>query len=426
MEKARRARANRTQMQRARAAAQDDGSAVLRHASVSPATLKNYKQAVQHFETFAVQRRWSLKPPHLCLSLEKYLWHHANRGFCSALGRHAFYGWLHLRFPTKSVEGNLLMNAREALCGWRKLHGDDSRDPLPEEIYLAVVRRLITTRKVMSAVFCQPQLYLRPSELLALRPEDVLLPERGAGRYRSVGVVVAPRELEVTTKARSHDDTVLVDEHCQATLGPVLAELVRVRAAEEHLFPLTLNAYEKTLRESGIALGLTTEFVPHSLRHCGPANDLFHGRRGMAALAKRGRWANLKSVQRNGKSGRLVEVWRQVSKRDRARWTLDAPGTGSLLLAALRHLPAGYRGQWPSCTQSDDTYRDPAASERSSSSRYLGLSPVPLPQSSSRLASLGSVCCLLTSSDPYHGTLSEVQDMGAAQLSFPALQLPVS
>lgn len=49
VEKARRARANRIQMRRARAAAQDDGSAVLRHASVSPATLKNYKQAVQHF-----------------------------------------------------------------------------------------------------------------------------------------------------------------------------------------------------------------------------------------------------------------------------------------------------------------------------------------------------------------------------------------
>lgn len=238
-------------------------------------------------------------------------------------------------------------NAREALCGWRKLHGDDSRDPLPEEIYLAVVRRLITTRKVMSAaaVFCQPQLYLRPSELLALRPEDVLLPVRGAGRYRSVGVVVAPRELEVTTKARSHDDTVLVDDHCQAALGPVLAEMVRVRSAEEHLFPLTLNAYEKTLRESGTALGLTTEFVPHSLRHCGPANDLYHHRRDMAALAKRGRWANIKSVQRYGKSGRLVKVWRQVSERDRARWTLDAPGTGALLLATLRRLPVGFRGQ---------------------------------------------------------------------------------
>ena len=60
-------------------------------------------------------------------------------------------------------------------------------------------------------------------------------------------MVVAPRELEVTTKARSHDDTVLADDHCQAALGPVLAEMVRIRSSEEHLFHLTLNAYEKTL-----------------------------------------------------------------------------------------------------------------------------------------------------------------------------------
>ena len=160
-------------------------------------------------------------------------------------------------------------------------------------------------------------------------------------------MVVAPRELEVTTKARSHDDTVLVDDCCQAALGPVLAEMVRIRPSEEHPYHLTLNAYEKTLRESGTALGLTTEFVPHSLRHCGPANDLYHRRRDMAALAKRGRWANIKSVQRYGKSGRLVKVWRQVSERDWARWTVDAPGTGALLLATLRRLPAGHRGQCP-------------------------------------------------------------------------------
>jgi integrase len=277
--------------------------------------------------------------------MERYFWHHANLGFSAAIGRHTLYGWLHLRCPTKSVEGNQLTNAREAISGWRKLHGDDSRDPLPEEIYLAAVRRLTSLRRPLSAaaVFCQAQLYLRPSELLALRPEDVLLPVRGARRYRSIGVVIAPRELEATTKARSQDDTILVDSQCHEALGPVLAELVRIRALEEQLFPLTLNSYEKVLRDAGSAMGLTTEFVPHTLRHCGPANDLFFERRSMAAVAKRGRWSNIKSVQRYGKSGRLIKVWRQVSERDRARWTAEAPMTGAALLATLRRLPAGYR-----------------------------------------------------------------------------------
>ena len=126
--------------------------------------------------------------------------------------------------------------------------------------------------------------------------------------------------------------------------GLILAELTRIRANEEHLFPLTLNAYEKVLRDTGKSLNVTTEFVPHSLRHCGPANDLYHKRRSMAAVAKRGRWSNIKSVQRYGKSGRLLKVWRQVSLEDRTAWTRDAGSTGPLLLAALRRLPAGARG----------------------------------------------------------------------------------
>ena len=334
-------------MRRARAAAQTDGSAVLRHASVSPATLENYKNAVRHFENFTTRRQWSVQPKSICVTMERFFWHHANRGFSSAIGRHTLYGWLHLKCPTKSVEGNQLTNAREAITGWRKLHGDDSRDPLPEEIYFAAARRLVSQGRPMTAaaVFCQAQLYLRPSELLALRPEDVLLPVRGARRYRSTGVVIAPRELGITTKTRSHDDTILVDSPCHESLGPALAELVRIRTSEEQLFPLTLNAYEKTLRDLGSAMGLSTEFVPHTLRHCGPANDLFFERRDMAAIAKRGRWSNIKSVQRYGKSGRLIMIWRQVSECDRARWTAEAPGTGAMLLAALRRLPAGHTGR---------------------------------------------------------------------------------
>ena len=89
----------------------------------------------------------------------------------------------------------------------------NSRSPIPEEICLAIVRRHIALRRFLTAAaaFLHPQLYLRPSESVALRADDVLLPVAGAARYRSVAVVVAPRELEVTTKTKVHDDTVLVE-----------------------------------------------------------------------------------------------------------------------------------------------------------------------------------------------------------------------
>ena len=118
---------------------------------------------------------------------------------------------------------------------------------------------------------------------------------------------------------------------------------MRIRLHDDHLFPLTLNSYEKILRDVGRELALPVDFVPHVLRHSGPANDLYFERRTMGGVAKRGRWANIKSVQRYGKSGRLLRVWCSVSQADRQAWTRDAPATGALLVAALRQLPVGAR-----------------------------------------------------------------------------------
>ena len=265
-----------------------------------------------------------------------------------ALGRHALYGWLHLECPSKSIAANSLENAREAIAGWKKIHGENSPDPIPEEICLALVRQALASGRPLtaSALFIHPQLYLRPSELVALRPEDVLLPLMGAARYRSIGVVVAPRELEVTTKTKAQDDTVLIDGACQPSCGDVLRELARIRRGGDRLFPLlSLNSHERALRDLAKALGIESlEVVPHTMRHSGPSNDLYHGRRSLQAVAKRGRWANIKSVQRYSKSGRLLKVWRSVSAQRRLEWSRAAPGTGPALVAALRRLPAGYRG----------------------------------------------------------------------------------
>ena len=333
---------------RARLNAAVDGAAVLRHSSVSPATLANYKSAVQQFKEFAARRRWSTAPDFVSESLQRYFWHYADRGFDAALGRHTLYGWLHLECPSKSVAANSLENVREAVAGWRKIHGENSRDPIPEEVHLALVRQLIQLDKLLAAaaLFLHPQLYLRPSELMALRAEDILVPPAGAARYRSTGVIIAPRELEMTTKTKAQDDTVLIDCACQPACSGILAELARIRSSGGRLFPqLGLNSYEKLLRDTARIVGIgDLGVVPHTMRHTGPANDIYHDRRSLQAVAKRGRWANIKSVQRYSKSGRLLKVWRSVSAQQRAEWTRAAPGTGGRLLSALRRLPQGYRG----------------------------------------------------------------------------------
>ena len=47
---------------------------------------------------------------------------------------------------------------------------------------------------------------------------------------------------------------------------------------------MSVEGNQEALWESGIAQGLTLEFVPHSPSHFRPANDLYHHWRGMAAL----------------------------------------------------------------------------------------------------------------------------------------------
>ena len=88
----------------------------------------------------------------------------------------------------------------------------------------------------------------------------------GAACYQSIGVVVAPRELEVSTKTKVHDDTVFVDSACRPACGDMLRELVRIRTEGDRLFPhLALKSYEKALRDLSKDLTIAELEITHTL-----------------------------------------------------------------------------------------------------------------------------------------------------------------
>ena len=151
-------------------------------------------------------------------------------------------------------------------------------------------------------------------------------------------------QLAVTTRAHSHVHIALVANHCQAASNPVRARCF-APARRGAPLPSDFHACGTTLRQSGTALGLTMECVPHSLRHRGPAKDFLYRQRDIAALAQRGRWGFITNVQRHGRSGRLVRCGGMspcAIERD-GLWMRR--GTGASPLAALRLCPASYRGQ---------------------------------------------------------------------------------
>ena len=101
-----------------------------------------------------------------------------------ALGRHAFYGWVHLCGGGCSPRDARFEGLRRALQGWAKMILDVVRDPVAEELAFQVGFRLLQQGRVSSATALALQMwtYARPSEALAIRFEDVLAARRRQGR----------------------------------------------------------------------------------------------------------------------------------------------------------------------------------------------------------------------------------------------------
>lgn len=166
------------------------------------------------------------------------------------------------------------------------------------------------------ALVLQMHCYLRPSECLGLTKEHVCFP--APGRYRKWGLLIAPSTLGQQTKTGKSDDSVLIgDVKGTAWVADVFA--LFMKGVEHFLFPsLTLASYETACHRASRHLKYQEGAVtPHVMRHTGPSNDIFHKRRDIQAVQKRGRWEAKASVRRYEKASLLVKRWEVVHESRR-------------------------------------------------------------------------------------------------------------
>ena len=162
------------------------------------------------------------------------------------------------------------------------------------------------------------------------------LPARG--RYRKWGLLLAPDSLGQRTKTGQTDDTVMIGD-ISSTVWVSECFALYMASITDELFPtITLNKYERlvtlALKDLQYAPGTMT---PHTLRHAGPSNDRFHGRRDLTAVQKRGRWKTKESVRRYEKSGLLVKRWEACAPRRKALVAAHSQTFPSVLRQALRN-----------------------------------------------------------------------------------------
>eukprot|EP00438_Fugacium_kawagutii_P020835 Skav200772 [mRNA] locus=scaffold2001:422297:423250:+ [translate_table: standard] len=308
----------------------------LKAQKVSQQTLNRYLGSIDEFEKWVAGKKVKLTAHNLDRQVTLYLTHlQEDLDSEVSAGTYLVFGLQLLRCTTNKAD--FLTESKEALKGWRKRRPGSMRLPVPEEFIYDLATLAIEQGRIDIAMLLTIQLdaYLRPSEALDLTQAH-LAPPNGR-RYPFWGIVVAPADLGDQTKTGTSDDSVLLGD-LQHNKWVGTAFKLFVDSTSDALFDsVNLAFYEKWLHTACKQLRYKTSCVsPHVLRHAGASNDVYHKRRNLQEVQRRGRWKAKSSVSRYEKHALLVQRWGQASVERHAVIHQRSQSFPSLLLRTLR------------------------------------------------------------------------------------------
>ncbi len=280
----------------------------LRTLKVGQLTLNRYLQCIDQFEEWCKQRRLKTSALLLDKAVTRYITHLYDSDCEISTATYTIYGLQLLRCEVQ--KDSFLVSAKLALAGWRKTNPGQMRIPVPEEFILA----LRQNRQDIAMCLClQYDGYMRPSECLNLRGRQICPPANR--KYRHWAIVLAPSELHETSKTGTSDDSILIGDKLHNTwICEPLRLWMKHVGKDDSLFPkISLSFLEHWCRSACHCLGYNTPCImPHVVRHAAASNDVYHGRRDLVEVQKRGRWECKKSVGRYSKHALLLHQWKQA------------------------------------------------------------------------------------------------------------------
>lgn len=326
------------------------GLTVAEQRSISAPTRAVYRKAYEAFLGWIkIKQRIRASLSALDTTLTDYLNSQLyRRGENVAAARNVVFGTMFFEKLPKSAL--TLPRARRALNGFVKDEPLRSSDPLPVEAMALLAEALLTeddrtSTLAAAALVISFDLFLRPSEALALTAADVVAPR--VGQYGHVSVMVAQldpslrRNEEAPRPAKSgeFDDTILAGLP-GLNLMFVAPLLLRLRQGAQRglpmLAPLTLAQYETSLHRAARATDLAAlRPMPHSARHGGASLAAVKKCLSLRGIQRRGRWLAASSVRRYEKHSKLT---RQVARMPRA-----SVRRGEALLEGGRAAPLAQR-----------------------------------------------------------------------------------
>ena len=225
------------------------------------------------------------------------------------------------------VKGNL-HRARRCLRGFHRLKPSVARPPMPWTVACAVAFWLASHRQFRLAVLVvlSFECYLRSGEVLRLVREDF-----ATGADARLGLKESHR-MHVhlrTTKTGEHQGVEVRDPHVRHLVQQLL---LRTKPGQR-VFPIAAATYRRWFHLATAGLGLSADYVPHSLRHGGATRDYLNDVP-IADVMVRGRWRAPKSAVHYIQQGRQLQMLRTVPPFvDAAGRSVSADLAQSLLAA---------------------------------------------------------------------------------------------
>ena len=193
-----------------------------------------------------------------------------------------------------------LPTAMASLKGWLKLRPSTSYPPLTWELAVVLACHLTSRGHLREGVgvLLSFDCLLRVGELVGLRRCDVA----DSGDLR-LGSEYRGTALRLRHTKTGPNQWVQVDN---SAVRDLLRCAVRSAAkSTDFLFPFTAASYRTKFKAACSELGLSSLYVPHSLRH-GGATRLHLLGRSVEDILMRGRWQSTKSARRYIQAGRAL------------------------------------------------------------------------------------------------------------------------
>jgi integrase len=248
-------------------------------ARVSPTTLKRYQKVVGPFVEFIIQTdRTDFETSE---QLDDLFLEYRTEGDLSRTDQMTLLAALEFFLPRFKKQ---LVIAREALRGRKTIATINHTVPMPRTLSCLFGARISQSHgaRMASAVPIQVETGMRPSEMLNILPEHVLLGSRSADN------IVIRLGVFVSTKAK-REQCVIVDINTQPLTHQLLTWLKVHTVARSRIFPFSYWQFQTAIKQTEADLGLVLGLSAHSGR-AGYATERIARGDPVAEVQRGGRW----------------------------------------------------------------------------------------------------------------------------------------